>query len=188
MSFIEEKSRMIRERGARDRAARGKAGFWDELRVIPVPARIIAVLAYAGVVTLIVTLFYLKPHDWENWNSIEMTAFAALIPIFASLYVLLIGYVNGDAKRRGMRRVMWTLLAILIPNAIGVILYFLMRDPLSSSCPSCGKRVGGSYAFCPHCGTNLAPSCTSCKHAVEPGWANCAYCGTKLGGGGQAAA
>ncbi len=50
------------------------------------------------------------------------------MPLF--VLVLLIGYVYADAKRRGMRYVMWTLLAIFIPNAIGIILYFVMRDPL----------------------------------------------------------
>ena len=33
-------------------------------------------------------------------------------PIFLFVLVVLIGYVNGDAKRRGMRHVLWTLLAI----------------------------------------------------------------------------
>ncbi len=37
---------------------------------------------------------------------------------FAAIYVLLIGFVYVDAKRRGMRYVMWTLLAIFIPNTL----------------------------------------------------------------------
>lgn len=110
----------------------------------------------------------------------ERACFALLIPLFLAAWVLLIGYVNGDARRRGMRYVMWTLLAIFIPNAIGVILYFLMRDPLPFPCPACGKQVGGAFTFCPHCGANLARACPKCKRAVERSWANCAYCGTKL--------
>jgi hypothetical protein len=60
------------------------------------------------------------------------------IPPFLLVFVLLIGYVNGDARRRGMRYVLWTLLAIFIPNAIGIILYFVLRDPLMRVCQQCG--------------------------------------------------
>jgi hypothetical protein len=43
---------------------------------------------------------------------------------------LLAGYIYGDAPRRGMPRVPWTLLAILAPNGIGFLVYFLMRNPV----------------------------------------------------------
>ncbi|HEV8383474.1 MAG TPA: zinc ribbon domain-containing protein [Candidatus Acidoferrales bacterium] len=188
MSYLEDKARIIRERGARDRAARGNARFWDEMRAIPVPARALAVLTYFGLAALLFYLMYqANPSGWEKWNDVQRICFAIIIPIFAAIWVLLIGYVNGDARRRGMRYIMWTFLAIFIPNAIGIILYFLMRDPLPFPCPSCGKEAGGSFAFCPHCGANLAPACPNCKRAVERSWANCAHCGTKLGGGEQGA-
>jgi len=44
--------------------------------------------------------------------------------------ILLAGYIYGDAPRRGMPRVPWTALAILAPNGIGFLIYFLMRNPL----------------------------------------------------------
>ncbi len=188
MSYIEEKTRRILERGARDRAARGTSGFWAELRVIPVPARIIAGFAYLGLCLVLIMVINLHPDDWRNWNDVEKILFAALIPLFLSVLVLLIGYVNGDAKRRGMRRVVWTLLAIFVPNALGIILYFLLRDPLPSTCPGCGNRVGGAYSFCPQCGTVLAPACPNCRRAVERTWTNCAFCGTKLPGSEKSAA
>ena len=100
----------------------------------------------------------------------------------AGFYVLLIGYVNGDARRRGMRYVMWTLLAMFIPNAIGIILYFILRDPLMKPCPGCSLIVRPGFTFCPHCGTSLRPTCSNCGKAVEIGWANCPQCGTKLPG------
>ena len=84
--------------------------------------------------------------------------------------VLLIGYVNGDARRRGMRYVMWTLLAIFIPNAVGIILYFILRDPILKPCPQCGHIVRPGFTFCPHCGTSLQPTCPNCGKGVEPGW------------------
>jgi hypothetical protein len=100
------------------------------------------------------------------------------IPIF--ILVLLIGYVYADAKRRGMRYVMWTWLATLIPNAIGIILYFVLRDPLFVNCTQCGAQVRPGFAFCPKCGGSLALACPQCRGAVEQGWTHCAHCGASL--------
>lgn len=47
--------------------------------------------------------------------------------------VRMIGYVNRDAGRRGMNRLAWTLIVIFVPNAIGFIIYFLMRNPLRTN-------------------------------------------------------
>lgn len=97
-----------------------------------------------------------------------------------STYILLIGYIAADARRRGMRAVLWTLLAIFIPNAIGIILYFILREPLLHPCPKCGVRSSGAFPFCPACGENVARTCPSCRNAVESGWSHCARCGTTL--------
>src|SRR5262245_32479676 len=75
-----------------------------------------------------------------------------LIAATMYVYILLLGYIAADAKRRGMRVVLWVLLAIFVPNAIGIILYFILRDPLLRKCPACGVSSGPSYAFCPSCG------------------------------------
>ena len=61
-----------------------------------------------------------------------------LFPLLLAGYALLIGYVYGDARRRGMRYVMWTLLAIFLFNGIGIILYFILREPLMVYCSRCG--------------------------------------------------
>lgn len=188
MSYVEEKTRKIMERGARDRAVAGQTGYWASLKVIPVAAWIIAALVYSGM--LLFTVLYVFQYDanmkmWSDWQKVP---FAVFMPLFLVVLVLLIGYVNGDAKRRGMRYVMWTLLAIFVPNALGIILYFLLRDPLPAPCPGCGTRVGGAFAFCPQCGTVVSPSCPQCRRTVDRAWANCAHCGTKLPGASQTAA
>jgi len=95
--------------------------------------------------------------------------------------MLLIVYVNFDARRRLMNRTLWTLLAIFVPNAIGFILYFLLRRPLPQCCPQCAGLVQPDFVVCPACGHGLARRCAACQRAVQPGWLNCAYCGAKLG-------
>jgi hypothetical protein len=119
----------------------------------------------------------------------EYKAFLFVFPVFLmtligavmlAIYVLLIGYVFGDARRRGMNYALWTLLAIFIPSAVGVILYFILRDPIPVPCPSCEAPARKGYAFCASCGAAVRAACPQCRQPVEPGWRNCARCGAPL--------
>jgi|HubBroStandDraft_6_1064221.scaffolds.fasta_scaffold279610_2 hypothetical protein len=154
-----------------------------ELSIIPTPARVIAALIY-----LLTAVGFWAIYTFGNdagMKAMPLVGIGALIflaGIPLSIYALLIGYVNADAKRRGMRYVMWTLLALFIPNAIGIIVYFILREPVMKPCANCGQTMKAGYAFCPHCGFNLAPACPNCRRAVEPGWKNCAACGASLTG------
>jgi RNA polymerase subunit RPABC4/transcription elongation factor Spt4 len=104
-----------------------------------------------------------------------------IVPSFALAgWTLVIGYVYGDARRRGMRYVMWTLLAIFVPNGIGVILYFILREPMPGYCSKCGASTKQGHAFCPVCGAGILPACAQCHRAGQPGWSHCAWCGAKL--------
>jgi len=118
------------------------------------------------------------------WDSNVPQAVRILVPVIPPLalaaWTLVIGYVYGDARRRGMRYVLWTLLAIFIPNGIGVILYFILRDPIPGYCSKCGSRVQQGHAFCSGCGASILPACPQCHRAGQPGWSHCAWCGAKL--------
>ena len=153
--------------------------FREELRVIPRAGWVIAVLVYLLMAT-VMYIFVVAKGEAENWPAWGRLALVLLAPLPLGVLALLIAYVNGDAPRRGMRRALWTLVAIIVPDGIGIILYFLIRDPLLVPCPKCGFKARRRFAFCPRCGTNLAPCCPQCKRAVETDWANCAYCGTAL--------
>ena len=67
-------------------------------------------------------------------------------------FILALGYVYGDARRRGMRAALWTLASAFVPNLIGFLLFFLMRKPLLAPCASCGHGVEPGQTFCPACG------------------------------------
>ena len=109
-----------------------------------------------------------------------MFIISILAPLGLAGYTLLIGYVYGDARRRGMRYVMWTLLAIFLFNGIGIILYFILREPLQVYCSRCGAGVQPSHAFCPRCGAGVQPACGACHRILQPGWTHCAWCGNQL--------
>jgi len=155
--------------------------FREELRVIPRAAWIVAGILYLALVGLIVGLlvFSNDPGLTEMPLALKM-AMAAFPPLLMFVFVVLIGYVYGDAKRRQMRYVMWTLLAIFIPDAIGIILYFILRDALPRPCPGCATPLKAGFVFCPHCGTALQTPCPNCGRGVEGGWAHCPHCGAKL--------
>jgi hypothetical protein len=107
-------------------------------------------------------------------------ALSAAMGLFISVYGFLVSYVYGDAGRRGMRAGAWALLAALVPNALGLIAYFLLREPLLQRCGACGASARREFAFCPRCGSALRRVCPSCGRPLDGAWSHCAQCGTKV--------
>jgi hypothetical protein len=153
--------------------------FREELRVIPPLTWPIAVVVYLCSATLLFEFALPGDVNTGKWPVEGRFLFAYGIFLLLFLYVLVVGYICGDSKRRGMNCVLWTLIAILVPNTIGIILYFVLRDPVPRPCPSCATPVK-SGVFCPHCGTALQATCPSCRRGVEPAWTHCPHCGSKL--------
>jgi hypothetical protein len=153
--------------------------FRNELKVIPhgiwIATYVLWSLAVAGSIGPFVI-----SRVWGT--SISPFTLMMLIPLlFLSIYMLLVGYVYGDARRRGMRNAWtWTLLAIFIPNGIGILLYFVLREPMPVRCHSCNETHKPGLAFCPNCGARTERSCEQCHCPVEETWRNCAHCGVRL--------
>jgi RNA polymerase subunit RPABC4/transcription elongation factor Spt4 len=154
--------------------------FREELRVIPRTAWVIGIAFYLVASTLTCFVAFPTHPEVSRWPLAGRVASAYGFLLVLLAWVLLIGYVYADAKRRGMRYVLWTWLSIFVPNAIGIVLYFVLRDPLPRPCPHCAALVRESYVFCPSCGTAMQPTCPKCRRGVEPGWSNCPHCGGKL--------
>jgi hypothetical protein len=154
--------------------------FQEELRVIPIPAWVIATLTAVCMEFMLMLLAVPDDPKVRNWPFSAQFALSTFAALVLAAYILLVGYVSGDAKRRGMRRLLWTLIAIFVPNAIGIILYFFMRDPVMATCPRCATPVKSTFAYCHQCGTEIARACPNCRRPVEHNWKACAYCGTDL--------
>lgn len=93
---------------------------------------------------------------------------------------LTIGYVvYKDAKALGLNAVLWTVLAVFLPNFIGVIVYLVVRSTTAkkATCSVCHAKVKEDYNVCPECGSNFAVFCKSCNKPIEPGMKICPYCG-----------
>jgi RNA polymerase subunit RPABC4/transcription elongation factor Spt4/putative effector of murein hydrolase LrgA (UPF0299 family) len=146
--------------------------------VIPATAWLIAGIVFA-LLFLLCSVILLR----ENEAPVPVRILAPiLLPLLVAAYIVAVGYVYGDSRRRGMRHVMWTLLAIFIPNGVGLILYFILRDPMPVYCSRCGHPMNSGFAFCPGCGSNILPACPGCHRTLQPGWTHCAWCGTRTVG------
>jgi len=154
--------------------------FRQEMKLVPWVAWLIGGCLWLGFFLAMMLAPFSKDPELRNWPLVAKLLVCALPGLPFLAWAGLAGYVNQDARRRGMRYVMWTLLAAFIPNAIGIILYFILRDPLLAPCPSCGTPARQGYAFCQNCGAALARVCPKCRHAVEPGWSHCVSCGATL--------
>jgi hypothetical protein len=151
--------------------------FMDEVRIISPWAYLFVALGYLAAFGAVVfaTLSGRPPFPLAG-----MVPLAILGGTVIGCYILLIGYVNSDAGRRGMSRLAWTLLAILIPNALGIVLYFVLRQPRISTCPQCGSAVQPGFNFCPRCSYKISPSCPQCQRVVSVSDVYCPYCATAL--------
>jgi hypothetical protein len=158
--------------------------FDEEWALVPAGARWVAALVFLAMGGLMASLFLLPllvQHEYKGLLFVFPIFLLSLIgAVMLAIYVLLVGYVYGDARRRGMNQVMWTLLAIFIPSAVGVILYFILRDPIPVPCPSCETPARKGYAFCASCGAAVRSACSQCRQPVEAGWRNCVRCGAAL--------
>jgi hypothetical protein len=175
--------------------AREKTTFRDELRIIP--RWLVRLLPFLYVCALASTEYVFLPRPHLMTRALEAASLtqqalglagivtAAAVPISAIL--LLFGYVGADAKRRGMSPALWVVASIVIPYLIGVIIYFILREPLPFHCPGCGTTVNTRFNYCPKCQHNLRPNCPQCRREVRYGDRFCPHCGFSLESGAVAA-
>ena len=86
---------------------------------------------------------------------------ALVLGIVLAIWLLCLGFVFADARRRGMRSVLWVLVAALFPHLLGFLLYFVLRQPIVALCTRCGKTVSNHQRFCSWCGISAAPNSTN---------------------------
>jgi hypothetical protein len=94
-----------------------------------------------------------------------------VVGTFVAFWLLCLGYIYADARRRAMPAVLWVLIAIFIPNLLGFLLYFAIRRPLGSPCANCGNMIAAEQRFCSWCGSQsfAPPSAPSGFHSPGSG-------------------
>jgi len=179
----------------RVRRKREKIRFWDEFRIIPrwVIGLVTVLFLIAQGIALLVNLSapergdQIFPPELQNHRvlaSLALAGIITLVSIFFATFIFMTAYVNRDASRRGMNAALWTILILIfLPTwgLIGLVIYFLVREPLPYPCPQCSASVSARFNFCPNCKCNLQPSCPNCKREVAELDKFCPFCGTDLG-------
>jgi hypothetical protein len=185
-----ERMRLIRFRRKREHLH-----FWQEFKIVPrwLVWTVVSLFLLAQAFALAVNLSGVAnngdvfPPELKDHPTLAALALAGMITAVSLVIgsvILLTGYVNRDAKRRGMNSALWTFLVIILSPGylmIGFIIYFLMREPLPYDCPQCGAKVDARHNFCSNCKCNLHPTCPQCKREVVESDKYCPYCGQELG-------
>ena len=104
--------------------------FREEIGIVSPWVFFFAALAFVSVFVLLMC-FIGRDH---NPPPVAVRPLLGLIAgTVISCYIVLISYVNKDAGRRGMSRTLWTLIAIFVPNGLGIVLYFVLRKPRTAT-------------------------------------------------------
>jgi hypothetical protein len=188
-SSFSEKMRLIRFRRKKENLR-----FWQEFKLVPrwLVWMVVVLFLIAQIIGQTVLHVQLVNHQEVFGPELDNDPGAAGAALFGiitgaslvfAIMVFMVGYVNIDAKRRGMHSALWTFLVlVLMPGylILGFIIYLLMREPLPYNCPQCGSTVDARFNFCPNCKCNLHPACPQCKREVAETDKFCAYCGYDL--------
>ena len=133
--------------------------FWS---VVPQQVRFVACAIVCVAVLVGLAVGFRKEFDTGQlpiWtHPIVGTGAGLLIGVLSAIWVLCLGYVYADARRRAMPAIPWTLIALMVPNLLGFLLYFALRRPIMSPCPQCGQPVHPAQRFCASCGLDRLAS------------------------------
>ena len=149
----------------------------DDLNMIPMWSVILSVLAFAAIQYL---SYSHPPPQGHRGNPVMHAIGSYSWGAAIASYFLLIGYISRDVKRRNMRPGLWMLIAVVMPGGIGAVVYFLLRQPIMSRCPSCRTEVAGDFHFCPQCQFQMKPVCGQCFRGVHITDVYCVQCGHDL--------
>jgi hypothetical protein len=128
------------------------------LDVVPKGVKIAACLIGGAVAIAALAGAFFKGHGQNAPFSSVLPSggFGLLVGVLAATWILGLGYVYADARRRAMPPIPWTLIAVLVPNLLGFLLYFALRRPIAQPCPQCGQPITADQRFCSACGTGAA--------------------------------
>jgi hypothetical protein len=126
---------------------------------------------------------------------------AFLIALWLSLIIWTFRDVRS--RSRDVFAIMLATLMVTIFGPLGLILYFLLRPPVTLAelyersleeeallqdleerprCPGCSRQVDEAWIVCPDCHTALKKLCPNCHKGLHLRWNICPFCGTLASG------
>ena len=140
------------------------------LNIVPKAVRLWAVVIAACAVLTGLVVAYTTADQGDMLRIMSAYGSGALaLGVVLAVWLLCLGFVFADARRRDMRSVLWVLVAALFPHLLGFLLYFVLRHPIAATCSHCGMTVSNHQRFCSWCGTSLVlPDSTSGPLTANP--------------------
>ena len=125
------------------------------LGVVPKAVQIWSLVIWGCAVLIAVGMGFHEAQPGTALRTMSIYASAGLVSgVVAAAWLLCLGFVFADARRRGMRAFLWVLVAALFPHLLGFLLYFVLRKPLTTPCPSCARAMSPEQPFCSWCGSS----------------------------------
>jgi len=152
------------------------SGQSAELRIVPIWAVGLAAIAFIAAQIFFNVVIARQADAPPAW---ARALLGIMLGVVVGCYLMLIGYVSRDARRRAMNPLLWTLVAILIPNGLGIILYFILRQPRQNAVPG-AETISPDVTSCPRCGYQFSAGCPHCQAKVGMLDSYCRTCGTSL--------
>jgi hypothetical protein len=121
------------------------------LDVVPKPVKTAAYALVAGAALIGVTAAFIRSTN-DAYYLMQGLCFGLLGGGVVAIWVLCLGFVYADARRRAMPPILWTLIVAFIPNLLGFLLYFALRRPIALPCSQCGMAITPQQRFCSWCG------------------------------------
>ena len=148
----------------------------SELSLIPNWSIALAIAVFAAAQYL---FHFVMPHHKPEMLPMRLMMSYSCGTLLAS-YILMIGYVSRDVRRRAMSPGLWMLIVIIMPGGVGAVVYFLLRQPMLTRCPHCTTEIASTFHFCPQCQFQMAPVCGQCFRGVQITDVYCTQCGHDL--------
>lgn len=125
----------------------------------------------------------------RSTTDVVVSSLIAAIPSMALCSLISVSegnYISGILFMPTFACILTTSIALLIARfqlGIPIDINEILRNPIFHRvvCPACGKRVKGTWAFCPHCTAALGITvCPRCGHANPSSADRCLICEVSL--------
>ena len=126
------------------------------LSMVPKPVRLFALILMGCALLTGLVVGSIAAQREGLWTMFAYSSAALVFSVLAAVWILCLGFVFADARRRNMRAVLWVLVAAFFPHLLGFLLYFVLRQPIPATCPHCGRTVPAHQRFCSWCGNAQA--------------------------------
>ncbi len=114
-----------------------------------------AVLAGVLLIFLRFGLYYLKSGGFSGLSMLLPVLLMCVLISAVCTSSFFAAWVYHDCRQRGDDPVLWAVIVFAATPFIGLLVYFLHRPEIKSTCPACSHRISLKANFCESCGTSV---------------------------------